>query len=325
MKRRILVKALPLAMATALAALPMVGSAQPAPWPSRTIRVITPQAPGGSGDVMLREFATRLSDKLGQPVVVDNRPGANGIIATQAAARAPADGYTLLWTLTQHIQVPIQYKNAGYDPIEDFTPIARIGAAVTVLVARPALGIKSAADLVSNAPSKKWSFGSTASGPQVVLEAFNKGRNLNMLSVPYKGEAPAIQDLMGGQIDIALFSVATARPFIQSGQLVPLGISATRRAASLPDLPTFLEQGYADFNWIGWYGFMGPAKLPQPIATRLTTEIKAILDDPAMAKKLDTMDIVVNWADGPNFLNGMKQDTARWAALVKSSGVTFDQ
>ena len=159
----------------------------------------------------------------------------------------------------------------------------------------------------------------------MVLEAFNKGRNLNMLSVPYKGEAPAIQDLMGGQIDIALFSVATARPFIQSGQLVPLGISATRRAASLPDLPTFLEQGYADFNWIGWYGFMGPAKLPQPIATRLTTEIKAILDDPAMAKKLDTMDIVVNWADGPNFLNGMKQDTARWAALVKSSGVTFDQ
>ncbi len=321
MQRRLLVQALPLA----LAGLPALGSAQSAPWPTRTIRIITPQAPGGSGDVMLREFGTRLADKLGQAVVIDNRPGANGIIATQAVARAPADGYTLLWTLTQHIQVPIQYKNAGYDPIEDFTPIARIGAAVTLLVARPALGIKSAADLVNNAPSKKWSFGSTASGPQVVLEAFNKGRNLNMLSVPYKGEAPAIQDLLGGQIDIALFSVATARPFVQSGQLVPLGISATRRAASMPDLPTFLEQGYADFNWIGWYGFMGPAKLPPAITTRLTTEIRAILDEPTMAKKLDSMDIVVNWADGPNFLAGMKTDTARWAALVKSSGVSFDQ
>ena len=321
MKRRVLVQALPLA----LAGLPALGSAQSAPWPSRPIRIITPQAPGGSGDVMLREFGTRLAERLGQPVVIDNRPGANGIVATQAVARAPADGYTLLWTLTQHIQVPIQYKNAGYDPIEDFTPIARIGAAVTLLVARPALGIKSAADLVSTAPSKKWSFGSTATGPQVVLEAFNKGRNLNMLSVPYKGEAPAIQDLLGGQIDIALFSVATARPFIQNGQLVPLGISATRRAASLPDLPTFLEQGYPDFNWIGWYGFLAPAKLPQPISTRLTTEIKAILDDPDMAKKLDSMDIVVNWADGPTFLAGMKTDTVRWAALVKSSGVTFEQ
>jgi tripartite-type tricarboxylate transporter receptor subunit TctC len=304
--------------------LPVLGQAQTAPWPSRPIRIITPQAPGGSGDVMLREFATRLAERLGQPVVVDNRPGANGIVATQAVARAPADGYTLLWTLTQHIQVPVQTKNAGYDPIEDFTPIARIGAAVTLLVARPALGIKSAADLVSQAPGKKWSFGSTAPGPQGVLEAFNKGRNLNMLSVPYKGEAPAIQDLLGGQIDIALFSVATARPFVLNGQLVPLGISATRRAASLPDLPTFQEQGYADFNWIGWYGFMGPAKLPPAIATRLTAEIKAILETPEVARKLDAMDIVVNWADGPAFLAGMKQDTARWASLVQRSGVTFD-
>jgi len=321
MKRRLLVRAVPLAFA----GLPALVPAQSAPWPSRTIRIVTPQAPGGSGDVMLREFGTRLADKLGQAVVIDNRPGANGIIATQAVARAPADGYTLLWTLTQHIQVPVQYKNAGYDPIEDFTPIARIGAAVTLLVARPALGIKSAADLVNNAPSKKWSFGSTASGPQVVLEAFNRGRNLNMLSVPYKGEAPALQDLLGGQIDIALFSVATARPFVLNGQLVPLGISATRRAASLPDLPTFLEQGYPDFNWIGWYGFMGPARLPPAIAARLMTEIKAILDAPDMAKKLDSMDIVVNWADGPTFLAGMKTDTARWAALVQRSGVTFDQ
>ncbi|MBL8338363.1 MAG: tripartite tricarboxylate transporter substrate binding protein [Rhodoferax sp.] len=318
MQRRTLVQAL------AGAALPALGQAQTAPWPSRPIRIITPQAPGGSGDVMLREFATRLAERLGQPVVVDNRPGANGIVATQAVARAPADGYTLLWTLTQHIQVPVQTKNAGYDPIEDFTPIARIGAAVTLLVARPALGIKSAADLVSQAPGKKWSFGSTATGPQVVLEAFNKGRNLNMLSVPYKGEAPAIQDLLGGQIDIALFSVATARPFVLNGQLVPLGISATRRAASLPDLPTFQEQGYADFNWIGWYGFMGPAKLPPAIATRLTAEIKAILETPEVARKLDAMDIVVNWADGPAFLAGMKQDTARWASLVQRSGVTFD-
>lgn len=319
-KRRHLLQSLPLLAA----GLPLTAPAQTAAWPSRPLRVITPVAPGGSGDVMLREFTTRLAERLGQPVVVENRPGGNGLVATQAVKNAAPDGYTLLWTLTQHIQVPIQYKNVGYDPIEDFTPLARIGAAVTLLVARPALGIKSAADLVAQAPGKKWSFGSTASGPQVVLEAFNKGRNLGMLSVPYKGEGPAMQDLLGGQIDIALFSVATARPFVLNGQLVPLGISATRRAASLPNLATFLEQGYPDFNWIGWYGLVGPAGMPQPIANRVTTEIKAILDSADMARKLDSMDIVVNWADGPGFLAGMKADSARWAALVKASGLTFE-
>ena len=320
MQRRHLLQTLPLLAS----GLPLAARAQSAVWPTRTIRVITPIAPGGSGDVMLREFTTRLAERLGQPVVVENRPGGNGIVATQAVKNAAPDGYTLLWTLTQHVQVPIQYKNVGYDPIEDFTPLARIGAAVTLLVARPALGIKSAADLVSQAPGKKWSFGSTASGPQVVLEAFNKGRNLGMLSVPYKGEAPALQDLLGGQIDIALFSVATARPYVLNGQLVPLGISATRRAASLPNLPTFLEQGYADFNWIGWYGLVGPAGMPAPVAQRITTEIKAILDSADVSKKLDSMDIVVNWGDGPTFLAGMKTDSARWAALVKASGLSFE-
>lgn len=320
LNRRHLLQSLPLLTT----GLPLAASAQATPWPSRPIRIITPISPGGSGDVMLREFATRLAERLGQAVVVDNRPGGNGIVATLAVKNAAPDGHTLLWTLTQHIQVPIQYKNVGYDPVEDFTPLARIGAAVTLLVARPALGIKSAADLVAQAPGKKWSFGSTASGPQVVLEAFNKGRNLGMLSVPYKGEAPAMQDLLGGQIDLALFSVATARPYVLNGQLVPLGISATRRAASLPNLATFLEQGYPDFNWIGWYGLVGPAGLPAPIATRLTTEVKAILESAEVAKKLDAMDIVVNWADGPGFLAGMKTDSARWAAMVKASGLSFE-
>jgi len=321
MKRRLLVQAL---SATA-AGLPALALAQSAPWPSRPIRVISPLPPGGSGDVMLREFGNRLGARLGQPFVIDSRPGANGTIATQAVARAPADGYTLLWTLTQHVQVPVQYKNAGYDPIEDFTALTRIGAAVTVLAARPALGIRSAADLVREAPKNKWSFGSSATGPQIVQEAFNKSRNLGMLSVPYKGEAPMLTDLLGGQIDIALLTVSSARGYIQNGQLVPLGISATRRAASLPDLPTFLEQGYPDFNWIGWYCFLAPARLPQPIATRLQAEIKAVLDDPDMARKLDSMDIVVNWAEGADFLAGMKTDMGRWAELVRRSGLTFDQ
>lgn len=320
MQRRTLVQALSVAVAGA----PALALAQSAPWPSRAIRIISPVPAGGSGDVMVREFGSRLGVRLGQSIIIDSRPGANGTIATQAAARAPADGYTLLWTLTQHIQVPVQYKNAGYDPIADFTPITRIGASVTLLVARPALGIKNAADLVREAPKNKWSFGSSATGPQIVLEAFNKGRDLKMLSVPYKGEAPMLTDLLGGQIDIAILSVSTARPFIEKGQLVPLGISATRRAATLPDVATFLEQGYQDFNWIGWYCFLGPARLPEDITVRLAHEIKAVLDDPEMAKKLDAMDVIVNWAERDTFLAGMKTDMGRWADLVKRSGLSFD-
>ena len=135
-------------------------------WPSRAIRIITPVPAGGSGDVIAREFGTKLAERLGQPVIIDNRPGANGAIATVATARAPADGYTLMMTLTQHIQAPLQVKDVGYDPFADFTPLTRIGAAVTLLVARPQLNLRNAADLVREAPGKKFSYATTATGAQ---------------------------------------------------------------------------------------------------------------------------------------------------------------
>ena len=299
--------------------------AQEAAWPSRPIRIVTPMGAGGVGDIIGREIGQRLSQRLGQPVIIENKPGANGVIATQQVARAPADGYTLLLTLTQHIQAPIQYKDVGYDPVTDFTPLTRIGAVSTLLVARPELGVKNAADLLKKAPGKKWTFGATATGTQVVMEAFNKNHKLDLLAVPYKGEPQALTDMIGGQIDLGLFTMAGARPYIQSGKMVPIGISATRRAQSMPNIPTFGEQGVDDFSWLGWYGFLAPAHLPAAIAKRLMTEFRAILEDPAVRTRLENLDLMINFAEGDAFGADMKRDSANWAALVKRSGLSFDR
>ncbi len=296
-------------------------------WPARRpIRVITPLPAGGTGDVLAREFSQRLGEQLKQTVIVENKPGGNGAIATVAAARAPADGYTLLFTLTQHIQAPVQFKDIGYDPIHDFTPIARLGAAATVLVARPGLGVNSMADLLRLAPGKQWTFGTTATGPQVIMEVFNKSSKLNMLNVPYKGEPNTLTDLVGGQIDMALLTVATARGYIETGKLKALGVIAPSRAPSLPNVPTFLELGFKDVNWTGgWYGFLAPSKLPAAIATRLTAVLHAIVEDPLVKKRMDALDVNMNWLAGPAFGPAMKQDMETWASLVQRSGVVIPQ
>lgn len=295
-------------------------------WPARPIKIIVPVSPGGTADVLAREFGRRLSERVGQPVVVDNRPGANGIPGTVAAARAPADGYTLLLTFTQHIQNPVQFKDVGYDPIADFTPLCRIGAAATVLVARSGLGVGSAKELVRMAPGKGLSFGTTGLGPQVILEVFNKSAKLGMLNVPYKGESPALTDLLGGQIDLALLTVATARAHIQRGTLKGLAVIAPARAPSLPGVPTFQEQGFKEVNWTGgWYAFMAPAKVPADVAARLVKELHAIGEDAGMRKTMDDLNITVNWMDGPEFAGAMKHDMEVWRTLVQTSGVVIER
>jgi len=322
MKKRTFVKWL------GAAALPSLSSftyAQES-WPSRPIKIIVPVSAGGTADILAREFGRRLGERVGQPVVVENRPGANGIPGTVTVAHAPADGYTLLLTFTQHVQNPVQFKDVGYDPIADFTPLSRIGAAATVLVARAGLGANSATELVRLAPGKGLTFGTTGLGPQVILEVFNKTSKLGMLNVPYKGESQALTDLLGGQIDLALLTVAGARAHIHKGTLKGLAVIAPARAASLPNVPTFLEQGFKEVNWTGgWYGFLAPAKLPPNVTARLIKEFHAISEDPTMRKTLDDMNITMNWADGPEFLPAMKRDMEAWRSLVQTSGVVIER
>jgi tripartite-type tricarboxylate transporter receptor subunit TctC len=306
----------------ALAALVPLAQAQDK-WPSRPIKIIVSVSPGGTGDMLAREYGRRLGERLGQPVVVENRPGGNGIPATLFVKSAPADGYTLFLTLTQHIQNPVQFPDVGYDPVNDFTPLARLGAAATVVVARAGLGVNSAKDLQAHA-GKGLSVGTSSLGAQVVMEVFSKSAKLGLLMVPYKGEQPALQDLLGGQVDLAMITAVVAKPHIQAGKLKPIAMIAPGRASIMPDVPTFQEQGFTDVKYTGgWYGFIAPAKLPPEITATLIKELRAIRDEPGIRKTMDDLNIFLNWAEGAQFGAAMKRDMEEWQSLVKRSGVTI--
>lgn len=307
-------------------ALPGTGAAQGGAWPDRPLKLIVPIAPGGVGDLLGREFAQRLGERLGQPVVVENRPGAATMVGTVAAAKSPPDGNTLLLALTAHIQNPVHFANVGYDPIRDFTPLARIGPTATILAVRSDVPANDAREFVSVARGRGWSYGSSAPGPQVIMEIFSKSNGLELVHVPYKGEVQALADLVGGQIQTGLFSVQASRPFVREGKIRPLAVLAQGRVASLPDVKTFVEQGFDDISWTGgWYAFFVPAGVPADRVQRLTREIKAIYDDPVVHRKLQDWELILNWADGPTFAPLIQRDMELWRRLVRESGVRIEQ
>ncbi len=323
MKKRVFLKQT--LSAAGMVALPGLSFGQ-SPWPSRPIKLVVPTAAGGSHDLLARDFAQQLAIRLGQPVVIDNKPGAGTIIGTVLVTKAPADGYTLLLGQTATIQNAVQIKSVGYDPLKDLTPLARIGASSTVQAVRSDLPVNNAVDFVKLAKGKNWNYGSSSPGPQVIQEVWNKANNIGMTSVSYKGEAPCLTDLLGGNIQTGLFSIAGARPFIESGKLKAIAAIGSTRIPSLPNVPTFLEQGFKEMTYPGgWYAFFGPANLPPEIASRLIKELKAILDEPAMRKRLADMELNVHWDEGATFGAQMKRDMDNWANLIKQSGVTFDQ
>jgi tripartite-type tricarboxylate transporter receptor subunit TctC len=318
---------------SALKVLAAIGTGAAAPrafaqskWPERPIRLVVPTAAGGAADILAREFATRLSERLGQQVIVDNRPGAATVIGTTAVAKAPPDGYTLLLALTGLIQNPVQMKSVPYDPIRDFTPLARIGPSATALLVRSELGPRDAKEFVASARGRGWTYGSTAPGPQVIMEIFSKTNGLGLVHVPYKGEGPMLADLLGGQIHTGLFSIAATRGYIENGKVRALAVLADGRLPTLPNVPTFVEQGFREIDWTGgWYAFMAPAGLPKDVTDRLIAEIKAIYDDPVVHRKLQDMELMLNWADGYTFAPLVKRDMERWRALIEKSGVVIEQ
>ncbi|MGO4811402.1 Bug family tripartite tricarboxylate transporter substrate binding protein [Cupriavidus sp. 2MCAB6] len=322
-KRRLILSGLSIA---ALASMQKPAMAQRGAWPDHPIKLVVPVAPGGVADAIARRFAKNVAEQLGQQIVVENRPGASTIIGTLAVAKAPPDGYTILLAQTAHIQNPIHFKKVAYDPLKDFTPLGRIGLSATVVVVRPDLGIKNVDEFVKAARGKRWSYGAGSTGPQVILEIFNKENDLGMTGVLYKGESPALTDLLGGQIEMGLFSVFAAKSYLLSGKLTPIAVIGEKRVASLPNVPTFAEQGHNEMSYGGgWYAFLAPANVPPEIAGRLSRAIKAFLDNPVERKYLEDMDVIVNWTNGNAFAPQMRQDMEAWRGMVNRSKVVIDQ
>jgi tripartite-type tricarboxylate transporter receptor subunit TctC len=314
------------AAALMLGAMP---SAQANAWPDKPIRLVVPFAPGGVTDIVARLASNDLSKALGQPVVVDNRPGAAGNIGAEAVARAPADGYTLLMGTvgTQAIN-PSLYKKATFDATTAFAPITLIASVPNILVINPSLPVKSVSELVSygKAHPDKLTFASSGAGTSIHLsgEMFKDSAGVQMTHVPYRGGALAVNDLVGGQVNLMFDNLPTSLPFVKSGKLKALAVTSAKRSPALPDVPTMMEAGIKNFESGSWFGVLAPAGTPAAIVNRLNAELQKIIARPEFIQKLH-QNGAEPVAKGPApFAQHIKAETAKWAAVVKAADVSLD-
>lgn len=321
MKRRHLLRA-----ASAAVALPGLAFAQA--YPNRPIRYIVPVAPGGGSDMIARVVTERWGKQVGQNFVVENQGGGGGVVACQTAARAPADGYTLLQGyVATHGTTPATRK-VSYDAVRDFTPIGMIGATPNVLAIDANLPARDIAEFIAYAKARpgRVNYGSAGPGSltHMTMELFKQETGLFMLHIPYRGIAPAIQDVLGGQTQAMFPGLAAALPHLRSGRLRALAVTGRQRAPQLKDVPTMEEAGFKGFDAMQWYGSVGPAGLPPDVVRRLNESLVAVLKAPDLAEKL-AGEAVEPWPMAPEqFGQYMREDIARWTALAKARGIQLD-
>ena len=317
--------AVTLALAS-LAALPLGAQAQD--YPVRPIRLVVPFPPGGPTDVLARIVATRLGERLGQPVVVDNKPGASGMIGADMVAKAAPDGYTLLANASIHVINPSLYAKTAYDAIADFAPVSNLADVPLVLAVHPKLDTRSVKDLVALGKSSKTSLAFASAGnatsQHLSGEAFKLAAGIDLLHVPYKGSAPALTDLIGGQVQLMFDSLPSAMPHLKAGSLRPLAVTTPKRSAALPDVPTIAESGYPGFAISTWYGVWAPAATPPAVVQRLSREIAAIVRLPEVRAQFAGLgaEPVGNTPD--EFAAFTKAELTKWAGIVKRSGAKID-
>ena len=294
-------------------------------WPSRPVRLVVPFAAGGSTDIVARVVGQKLSEALGQPVVVDNRPGASTQIGTEIVARSPPDGYTLLVTPAPFTVNPTLFRKLPYDPQNDFTPILLINTTPLVTVVNPRVPATTVKELVALARARpgQLNFGSSGTGGSNHLagELFNAMAGVKMLHIPYKGNAPALTDLVGGHVDVVFNGVTSAIALIRGGKLRALSVTSAKRSGVLPDVPTMDEAGLKGFEATAWNGLTGPAKLPREIVTRLHAEIVKILATADLREKLraDGSDPVGSSPE--EFTRYLRTETEKWAKVIRMAGV----
>ena len=295
-------------------------------WPAKPIRLVVPFTPGGVTDTSGRLIAEQLSKRLGQQVIVDNKPGASGNIGTQMVAAAEPDGYTLLLGFDGTLVInPHVFPKVGFDTLKDFAPVGKIGDAVLILVAYPGFPAKSLKDVIALSKSQAGglSYGTSGTGgtPHIAGELLAQRTGANLVHVPYKGGGQAMTDVLGGNIPLVYTAIAGAMPHVKSGKLHPVAVSSARRATSLPDVPTFIENGVADFEASSWVALLAPAKTPKAIVDRLNTELNAVLNDPEARDKLSGMGITATPGTAERFGEEVKRDLARYGQVVKAANI----
>ena len=315
-----------LAALAAVLAIAPCSAAQTQSYPTRPVRLLVPSTPGGSVDTLSRAVATRLSEKWGQQMVVDNRPGAGGVIAAELTAKAPPDGYTLLMcTVASCANNVSLHRNLPYDPVKDFEPVTLVATQNLMLLVHPSIPAASVKDLVALAKAnpRKYSFASAGNGTGGHLsgELFRMLAGVDLLHVPYKGVAPAIVDVISGQVSMTFASILSSLPQVKSGKLKALAVTGAKRSPAAPDMPTMIEAGVKGYESATWYGVLAPAKTPKDIVAKLNTDIVAILKQPEVRDRLSKEGAEPVGSTPQELGAYIRSEIAKWGKVIKAAGV----
>ena len=312
----------------AVLSIALAASVAQAAWPEKPIRIISPYAPGGTNDTTARVIAERLRAKLGQAIIVENKPGANTRVGTQLVATSAPDGYTLLWTAAPHTVNPALYNDLPYDTLKAFVPVVRAVAIPVLFSVAPttkATNLKQYLDL-AKADAKMATVASPGAGsaPHLALELFISATGAPLVHVPYKGDAPAVSDMIGGQIPAGFNAIGTSLPHVKAGKLRPLAVVSKERYPELPDVPTFAELGYPAVDANTWFGVVAPAGTPAAVVERLNKEINEILKEPEAKKRLADQGGVPVGGTAADFDKFIHADLVKWEKLAKSRNIKAD-
>lgn len=314
-------------MGALAAALTLTGGAASAAWPEKSITIIVPTSAGGANDALARTIGQAMSVALKQTVIVENKAGANGSIASEFVKRSAPDGYTLmLGYIATHAMNPALQK-LRYDPIEDFEPVGMVGSSATLMVTSTKLAANNVKELVAQHKGKEpLTYASAGNGtaPHFAAEMFKLSTGVEMLHVPYKGSAPAVNDTIAGQTQVMFPSLFTAMPFVKNGKLKAMGVAGSKRSELLPDVPTLAEQGIAGVDVSQWYAFFAPAKTPAPVLEQLNTLLNQILKDKVIANRLAEHGAEVEIMTLPQMRSFMAAEQVKWKKVVQAAKLKAD-
>lgn len=297
-------------------------------WPARPIKLIVPYPAGGAADQTARLLATALGERLKTPIVIDNRPGAGGSIGAAAVAQAQPDGQTLLLDATGFTVNPLLMPSLPFDPVRDLAPISLLMQVPLLLVVPPRAPRRTVAELVRDARAKpgSLSFASAGNGSaqHLTAELFKQNQRLFITHIPYRGGAPALNDVMAGQVDLMFSAVSASLPLVKAGKLRALAVTSSTRVASLPEVPTLAESGCPGFVAQEWNGLWAPAKTPPEILARLETEVRAALASPDLQQRLTAQGVQVVGSSRADFGRFLQAESRQWAQVIRSAGITLD-
>lgn len=297
-------------------------------YPSKPIKLVVPYAAGGPADMLARMVAEKLGPRLGQPVVIDNKPGAGGHTGAELVAKGPADGYTLVLATIAHNGAVKLYPNLRYDPTKELKPVILLAEAPSILIVKQDLPVKSVQELLALARSQpgKLTYGSAGNGSamHMAAELFRHMSKIDYVHVPYRGGAPAMADLLGGQIDMLFESVGTAHQHIKSGKVRALAVTGTKRSSSLPDVPTVAESGVPGYSSVPWYTISVASGVPTVVVNRLNAEINAVLKMQDLVQRWDGLGVVALGGSPADAVRRNEAETAKWSAVITAANIKLD-